>query len=177
MENETDLQLLQLYRHHVMNELQVVNGYLQLENIECAQQNISRWIERLQEEQKLFHLNASHFITWLLFLNKKHPNIQIAYSINKSISIKHLDVMIANHCQQLIQMMETHLVNNKLYHIHMKIHVSANRKLYLTFYFQTPMKDEKGFLEKVQKFSDSNKLSVNFQRENKVLLCTWFYWI
>lgn len=74
------IKVLQLYRHDLMNHLQMIHGYISINQQEKANEKISEMMHHFNNERKLFETNAPKFILWMLQVNHIEENIRVKYS-------------------------------------------------------------------------------------------------
>lgn len=79
---EQVVQILQHYRHELMNHLQIVQGYVGMRNIEKAEKKLSEIVEYYNEERKLMNLNAPDFMLWIIQFNMRYNNFRLTYTIH-----------------------------------------------------------------------------------------------
>lgn len=94
---------VRLYRHDVMNNLQLIHGYLQLGDEERVRLKMADVMQMYQGEQKLFKLNMSRFSLFVLFFNHHYPNQQLSYEVNiENEDLATLDEQITEQCKRII---------------------------------------------------------------------------
>jgi stage 0 sporulation protein B (sporulation initiation phosphotransferase) len=110
------MELLRMYRHDVMNDLQVVQGYASMGKVDKVQTKLAEWMEHLNEERKLMSLNIPKFALWLIQFNSVHANIRLSYDIHMENGNLHiLDDTLVNQCQWCIESLEKYLDDMELY--------------------------------------------------------------
>lgn len=82
METEDVVNLILNYRHDVLNQLQVVHGYIKLENIEKVEANMSELLEYFVQESKLISLNLPNVLLWFLQFRTRYENFKLTYDID-----------------------------------------------------------------------------------------------
>lgn len=81
MKFEEVIDLLRYYRHDLMNHLQVIKGYHDMNNSNKTNEKLNELIELLNEERKLSNLNIPKFFIWVLQFNTMHHHLRISYDI------------------------------------------------------------------------------------------------
>ncbi|GAA0456924.1 Spo0B domain-containing protein [Alkalibacillus silvisoli] len=83
--NQSDfLEWLRLYRHELMNDLQIIQGYATMGKYEKSNDKINQLVERLKHERQLQTLNADQFVNWLLTVSLSVKQLDISYTIETS---------------------------------------------------------------------------------------------
>ncbi|MGM8214237.1 Spo0B domain-containing protein [Bacillaceae bacterium W0354] len=62
------LELLRLYRHDLMNDLQLIQGYAGMGKYEQSNEKLKAFINKLNQERQLQTLEAPNFVLWLILL-------------------------------------------------------------------------------------------------------------
>ncbi|WP_343752656.1 Spo0B domain-containing protein [Lentibacillus halophilus] len=122
MEEQDVIQLLRRYRHDVLNQLQVVDGYLSMEKLEKARAKLKDYTQQLQEESKLVNLNAPFFALYVFQWDTFHPNFRLTYSIHtKNRDLQYMDSLLVKWCNAIMHSAESKADVSKLYDIHVLI--------------------------------------------------------
>lgn len=82
MEAKDVIQLLRLQRHDLMNDLQIVHGYLSMGKTDKVKLKVNEIIQEFQKERLLMNLNCPNFALWLIQVNWFHNNIRFTYDIH-----------------------------------------------------------------------------------------------
>ncbi|GGB28297.1 hypothetical protein F3157_00730 [Virgibacillus dakarensis] len=108
--------LLRLYRHDLMNDLQIVQGYASMGKLDKVKTKIAECMDRFYEERKLMSLGAPKFALWLIQVNSIHANIRLTYYINmENIHLQAIDDTLVKYCQSAIDLLGELLDNMELY--------------------------------------------------------------
>ncbi|GIO27668.1 Spo0B domain-containing protein [Ornithinibacillus bavariensis] len=92
MESKDIIQLLRLQRHDLMNDLQIVHGYLSMGKIDKVKMKVNDILEAFHQERLLMNMNCPNFALWLLQLNWKQPNIRFNYLLHSiNLDLSHID--------------------------------------------------------------------------------------
>jgi stage 0 sporulation protein B (sporulation initiation phosphotransferase) len=75
------IQLLRLQRHDLMNDLQIVHGYLSMGKTDKVKLKVNNIIGSLNQERMLMNINCPKFALWLIQLKLQHKHIQFTYDI------------------------------------------------------------------------------------------------
>ncbi|HLR67928.1 Spo0B domain-containing protein [Virgibacillus alimentarius] len=102
--NEKDvIQLLQYQRHEIMNELQIIQGYLSMGNSKKVKDKIETWMESFHKERKLFSLQAPLFTLWMIQFNDTYQNVRLTYNIHtKNKNLQASDRLLVDACEKII---------------------------------------------------------------------------
>lgn len=110
------MELLCTYRHDVMNDLQVVQGYASMGKIDRVQTKLAEWMDHLYEERKLMSLNIPKFALWLIQFNSIHATIRLSYDIHmENGNLYMLDDTLLKRCQLGIELLEKNIDEMELY--------------------------------------------------------------
>ncbi|WP_229740772.1 Spo0B domain-containing protein [Ornithinibacillus halotolerans] len=98
------IQLLRLQRHDLMNDLQIVHGYLSMGKTEKVKTKLNEIIDGFNQERFLMNINCPHFALWLIQVNLEHKHIQFTYSIHtENRNLHDYDLMLTNIGQTVIE--------------------------------------------------------------------------
>src|SRR5690625_2849835 len=81
MDEHSIMNFIKLYRHDLMNHLQLLTSYFSLGNSINAENKMNEIIHYYNEERKLFSLNAPKLALYLLFFNHNYANKNLTYRI------------------------------------------------------------------------------------------------
>ncbi|AXI09583.1 hypothetical protein CUC15_11905 [Oceanobacillus zhaokaii] len=81
MEEKDVVEVLQYYRHDIMNDLQIISGYLSMGKLEKVEKKFEELFSFYEQERKLMHLKAPKFILWLIRFNNLYNNFRLTYNI------------------------------------------------------------------------------------------------
>lgn len=131
---------MQNYRHDLLNELQIIQGYASMGKQEKVDEKINQLIDVFHQERRLLSLQASRFALWIMQFNHTYGNIRITYDIHvENIELGKIDRTLVLLCEQVINCMADHSEKDAYY---------------------------EGIL-KVQKHSDGDKIIVHFSFTGK----------
>lgn len=118
MNEKEVIRLLNQYRHDVMNELQIIQGYLSIGKIDKVKDKVNSCIDKLNQERKLTNLNTPLFILWLVRFNTLHTNMRATYEINvTNNNLSKIDDLLVKSCQQVTNWIKDVGDRNELYEI------------------------------------------------------------
>jgi len=104
MEEREILKILQHYRHDIINELQVVQGYLAMGKTDRANIKMNDLFRHFNEERKLMLLNVPNFALWITRFNSIYENYRLVYNIHiEDRDLNALDFVLLERCRQIIE--------------------------------------------------------------------------
>jgi len=125
VKDEKMLEVLQHYRHDLMNELQVIQGYLSMGKETIANDKINTLFLHFQEERKLIQLDAPKFALWLIRFNSIYDSRRLTYNIHiKDRNLSRKDELLFDYCKQVIQS----LSSDSLLNIHLTLSEDENNE-------------------------------------------------
>ena len=77
MDEELAIQIIQRYRHDVLNHLQLVSGYLTIQKPEKAEEKVNEWIQMIEDERKLTNLDTPKFTLWIFQYSDLYKNFSL----------------------------------------------------------------------------------------------------
>ncbi|RPF55506.1 Spo0B domain-containing protein [Aquisalibacillus elongatus] len=132
VEVEELLALLRLYRHDLMNDLQLVQGYASMNKHDLSKEKLDGLISKLREERTLQTLHAPQFVYWLIQLKLNERETRFEFEIESH------DHSIGNYDEELVldgKMLMDHLRNNlgSLAELHITLRVQYNQSWYIQY--------------------------------------------
>lgn len=119
---------LKLYRHDVMNHLQLVHGYSQLGNAEKLDLKLAEVLDIFQEEQKLFKLNMDQFVMYVLFFNHNYLTMQLSYKINiEKTNLTYMDELVYTEVKKIMELFKDD-TSTFVYNWFLEVKYSDNRE-------------------------------------------------
>ncbi|MBR7553410.1 Spo0B domain-containing protein [Allobacillus sp. GCM10007491] len=107
MDTESFLKIMKLYRHKLLNELQVIHGYQSMNMKEASIEKLNRFIGELNAERVLQSLDAPAYVSLILLWKIQHPEIRLQYqTIGKSQSLRNYDQEMCQDVQTVIDKVE-----------------------------------------------------------------------
>lgn len=120
--------ILQHYRHDLMNRLQIVQGYASMGKTEKAEMKLDEMIAHYHEERKLMALKMPHFLLWAIQFDHTYSNFRINYEVtgdNRDLSL--LDEKLLEKCNLLIERCIQMLDEDELFEVLLELHVKDDR--------------------------------------------------
>ena len=103
MEEKEVVQVLQRYRHDLMNDLQIVQGYLSMGKSDKAEMKIKNCMEHFHQERKLMSLHTPLFALWVIQFNHRYNNFRINYQIHtENVNLMSIDCELTDRCEKLL---------------------------------------------------------------------------
>lgn len=143
MKKKEVVQILQYYQHDVMNDIQVIHGYLSMDKTDVAKDKINDFINEFNEGRKLLKINAPRTILWIIQFNDHHENMRLTYQVNdERLNLQKTDDLVVENCQQFFQ--KFYEVSNKseLYAIHLQIEQRNTKQIVFRFTITGELEDE-----------------------------------
>src|SRR5699024_9681532 len=130
MEESDVIKLLRYYRHSVLNQLQLIQGYVSMDKPEMVKEKINTYNAYLHEEQKLMDMRAPSFTIWLLFFNDIHATIRLTYEIEmENMNLGDADIYLTTQCKILFDYLNDHLSTTDYYEGHLKLQMDQSGSL------------------------------------------------
>ncbi|WP_027963552.1 Spo0B domain-containing protein [Halalkalibacillus halophilus] len=81
MDSSEFLEWLRMYRHDLMNDLQLVQGYATMGKHDASQEKLQQLIERLNQERLVQTLDAPLFVRWLLTFPLQEKLVDVQFKV------------------------------------------------------------------------------------------------
>lgn len=141
MQEKTMLQILQKTQHDLMNNLQVIQGYLSMDKIDMVKTKLADYIDYYYEERKLIHINAPHFILWVMQFN--HANIELSYRINfENKDLSKVDLQLLQHCKEIVNIIINLGQKRELYNMDLRLNDDSQSNITVTITIDGPFKQK-----------------------------------
>lgn len=119
MEAKEVVSIIQSYRHDLLNDLQIIQGYVKLGKMEKVDDNLNKLFAFFHKERKLLNLNIPHVVIWFLEFRMKYNQFKLDYSIRvDDIKLTDTDLYIKEKLDQIIQDIEQRADDENVYTIH-----------------------------------------------------------
>src|SRR5690625_5131197 len=126
MEDAEVVKLLQHNRHDLMNDLQIVQGYIKLKKPEKAEEKLLKTIKYYNEERKLMHVMDDQFILWLMQVNIIFSHINLEYHILTEKKLRNKGHELTTRCKKIISSVNETFSTHILYDISLQIKDTEN---------------------------------------------------
>lgn len=134
MDEMSMVRILQTTRHDLMNNLQVIQGYLSMDKIDVVKKKLAECIDYYDQERKLININAPHFILWVIQFNHRHENIQLIYHIEgESLDLGKVDQLLVKDSDYVVNMINKLGSKMELYEIKLELIKVSKSKVKLSF--------------------------------------------
>jgi len=133
MQEKTMVQTLQRTRHDLMNNLQVIQGYLSMDKIDIVKEKLTECIDYYHEERKLININAPHFILWVIQFNHCHDNIQLTYHVDEHLDLASIDHQLIKDSKHLVNIISKLGSKMELYELNLQISMVQQSKVKVSF--------------------------------------------
>lgn len=170
VEEKEIVALLQDYRHDVLNELQIVKGYLSIGKTDKAEEKLNKWIHQFDEERRLSNLSIPKWMLWLMTTKKRYANIRLYYTIDvkSNLNLTSIDEQLVHHSEQMTDWLYKVGSKNKLYDINIALKEKTNLSEVLICFY---IKDFHGILQT----SKEVDFPVRVEHTESGLICEWSY--
>lgn len=121
MKADDVLEIIRHYRHDLLNELQLVHGYLSMGKTEKTGKKVQNMIERYHEERKLFDLHCPYFTLWLMSVDRNYPQFRIRYETADIGEISNMDLTLFSSCREIFSLIGDYIFKNHMYHGRLQI--------------------------------------------------------
>lgn len=172
MKEKLDLQYFQYDRHNLMNDLQLIYGFLQMERSKDAMDHVKKLIEKLRKERKLLKAEVPQFAYFLLMFNYYNENIRLSYSIKASRNLKDLDQVLKNDSEQFINIVKRYVPTSELHHITVYLEEISPTEIQTTFILEDLKLISTNFKEECNSYFHVNNFKL---RESDKTYCSWIY--
>lgn len=152
MKESEVIQLVQQYRHDILNQLQLVQGYLSMNKPNKVGEKLADLFSSLNEERKLTSLEAPKFALWLLQFNHSYNNFRITYQIDmeSSLSLENQDDKLFRYCKDIMEVLKEHCDPSELYDLHLIMKINEKKFVELSIMVDR-FKDQEHSLKLLEK--------------------------
>ena len=142
MDEKDFIKVLQLYRHDLINHLQVIQGYVNMDQLDKVKSKVNDLWNHLNQEKILVHTDAPKFIFWILQVNHVEENIRIKYHFIDKIKLGLIDELLTEQCKQLVEQIKNNGENFKLYEVNISFLKNKSSQIVVNFNIQGEIKLE-----------------------------------
>ncbi|MGM8212989.1 Spo0B domain-containing protein [Virgibacillus sp. W0430] len=137
MNEEKLVQFIQNYRHDILNELQIIQGYINMEMNKKVNEKVAQVVDNFHNERKLLSLQAPKFAIWVMQFNHVYGNIRITYDMFiENLNLQSTDDQLVLLCANLMHCLEKHSEKDAFFEGKLSIHKQAdNAKIIVDFSF------------------------------------------
>ena len=127
MEAKEVVGIIQSYRHDLLNDLQIIQGYVKLGKMERVDDNLNKLFAYFHKERKLLNLNIPHVFVWFMEFRMKYNQFKLGYSIKvDNIKLTGADLYIREKLDQIIQDIKKRADDVTVYTIHVDFTANEN---------------------------------------------------
>lgn len=156
------IELLQHYQHDLMNDFQVIHGYLSMDKLDIAKDKADDFINHFNEGRKLLKINAPKFILWVMPFNHNHDNIRLTYEVkSERLNLQTIDDLLVQQCKQLTQSISELGMKTEVYQIHLQIGEQTPTEFELQFFVIGQLKHEEGIMSVCKDLEDNPQVNMN----------------
>jgi len=172
MKEKLDLQYIQYDRHNLMNDLQLIYGFLQMDRPKDAMDHVKKLIIKLRKERKLLKAEVPQFAYFLLMFNYYNESIRLSYSIKTSRNLRDLDQVLKNDSEQFLTIVKRNVPTSELHHITVHLEEISPSEIQITFILEDLKLMSTNFKEECQRYLHVNNFRL---RESDEIYCSWTY--
>lgn len=127
---ERVVQILQHYRHDLMNRLQIVQGYVGMKNFDKVEKKLSEIVDYYNEERKLMSLNVPDFMLWIIQFDTRYENFRLTYKIHPEYKNLHAsDSILVNQFHEFMERCAGILNPEELYEVKLIVEESTETQM------------------------------------------------
>lgn len=168
MKENDVLQLIKYYRHQFMNDLQIIQGYLNIKKLNKVESKINEYIDDYSNERKLMDAQAPYLTLWILQFNILHKNLRLTYDINTNKKLQTVDQKIMKKCQYIINKVIELGSMNELYEVDIQINSTANSTIHMRLSIDGKIEQYAYFKQQIEKM---HSLTIN--KAGQRIVCTF----
>lgn len=118
MKTEDVVNLIQHYRHDVLNQLQVVQGYIKIGDFKKVDTSMSQLLEYFYQERKLLNLNMPNVLLWFLQFRIRYENFNLTYDIDiENKELQTADHFITDKLEKIMDDIQKSCNEDKVYQV------------------------------------------------------------
>lgn len=122
MKVEDVVHLIQHYRHDVLNQLQIVQGYIKLNDLKKADSSMDELLQYFDQERKLLSLNIPNVFLWFLQFKIKYNHFSLTYDIDiESKDLQKSDHFIVRKFEQMMQEIQQNYCEETLHQVEVEL--------------------------------------------------------
>ncbi|MDY0396862.1 Spo0B domain-containing protein [Virgibacillus halophilus] len=173
METIEVLHLLRHCRHDLMNQIQLLQGYMSMNRPEKVKQKLHEMVVEADQQRKLMDLQANEFALWLLQVNMSVGQIRVSFEVNDvRENLQCMDAKLLEQTKQMFAAVEAAGDKNEMYFISMNICKPENVKATVEIQCRLSAKgiDENKMTTLLQR----QGIQVKFESKEKIILTAVF---
>ncbi|QHS22896.1 hypothetical protein GWK91_08035 [Virgibacillus sp. MSP4-1] len=116
MKDEEIVDMIRHYRHDLLNHLQLIQGYAQMDKLDKVKEKTTELLDDLLLERKLSNLNGPTFTIWMMKFNSTYDSFRLSYEIDLDhADFSSIDRTLTNHCEEIIKELHKHILDEQIY--------------------------------------------------------------
>ncbi|GAA0448456.1 MAG: Spo0B domain-containing protein [Bacillota bacterium] len=166
MKDRDVMELLQHYRHDLMNHLQVIHGYASMGKIEKVKKKTNDTISLYQQERKLMHLQGNEFFLWIIQFQHMYEDVRLVYHIHtENKDIHESDKQLTSQCKKIVKLIQS--MNEGLELITIELHIQAiqNDKLEIRFMISDLEEKRELLIEEIRRMEAKYAMTTLYKDE------------
>lgn len=121
MNVEEIVELLQYRRHDLVNDMQVIQGYVSMNMLEQAQEKVDQLLEKTEQERKLYMLQAPSFIICVEKFRLQQEIFDLTYDIRNIVNLNIHDEWLTKISNILVKEITTDFNHEHIHALHIDI--------------------------------------------------------
>lgn len=174
MNEKLDLTFLQFDRHNLMNDLQIIYGFLQMNRPKEARVQVEKLMEKLSGERELIRAGIPRFSYLLFMFNYYNKNLRLSYAINVNKNLNELDRCLRKDTEQFMKVLERFASRSNLHDITVKLEELSQEKIQLSFILDDLELTDTNFKKECENCLSVKDFDIRITDE---MQCTWTYYI
>jgi stage 0 sporulation protein B (sporulation initiation phosphotransferase) len=146
MQEKLMVNILRCNQHDLMNDLQVIQGYLSMDKVDKVKEKVTDLIDHYHEKRKLINTNAPYFILWVIQFGHTYDNIQLSYCIDtENVDLSKVDVDLIEDCKYIVNQISRLGSNTELYRMNLHLKKESHKKITVELRITGQLDEEKEF--------------------------------
>lgn len=131
MNAEEIVELLQHRRHDLVNEMQVIHGYVSMNMLDKAQGKIDEFFGKTEQERKLYMLQAPSFTVCMERFRMYKEIFTLTYDIHGMIDLHHYDEWLTKISNTLVEIITMQFNHEHMHNVHIYVCAENNQHKYV----------------------------------------------
>ncbi|MRG88232.1 Spo0B domain-containing protein [Salinibacillus xinjiangensis] len=168
------IEILRHYRHDLLNDLQLIQGYAQMDNMKMVKEKTQNLVKKTMEERKLSNLNCPHFTLWVMNFHSTYKQFRLDYEVNvEKADMSSNDLTLLAISKEIMQQIHKHISKEQLYTG--KIVFYETNQVYVDIIFNGPIYkimelksslDSKTFVHNVEIDEEECHITLSLQKDS-----------
>lgn len=170
MHHRYTIRALELYHHDLMNDLQIIDGYVKMNSLTDVQNYMEKWLDEAYQEQKLFRLNVPKLALFFIQFNHFYEKIRLTYNIDIAQKLTLLDEPLYNKSMLIIEeIKKVQALSEQVITINAALKDCNHKNVALTYTINCPKREQLN--QVMNKLQQIKQLDVQTIEES--IVCTY----